>query len=89
MPTTRPRHMITESDRIAEALELAALKWPEHSEDRGALLRKILEIGLDSLSQSASQETSARLQQIAKAAGSMDGIWPKNWREELSQDWPA
>ena len=81
--------MITESDRIAEALELAALKWPEHSGDKGALLRKILEIGLDSLTQSASQETSARLQQIAKAAGSMDGTWPKNWREELSQDWPA
>lgn len=81
--------MITESDRIAEALELAALKWPEHSGDRGALLRKILEIGLDSLTQSASQETNARLQQIDKAAGSMDGVWPKNWREELSQDWPA
>lgn len=81
--------MITESDRIAEALELAAHRWPEHSGDRGALLRKILEIGLDSLVLMASQEADARLQQIANAAGSMDGVWPPNWREELRQDWPA
>ena len=81
--------MITESDRVAEALELAAARWPEHSGDRGALLRKVLEVGIESLSQAASQAMSNRLQHVSQVAGSMDKVWPENWRDELSEDWPA
>ena len=32
--------MVTETDEIAEALDDAALAWPELRGDRGALLRK-------------------------------------------------
>ena len=28
MPTTRPRHPVTETDEIADILDEAALKWP-------------------------------------------------------------
>lgn len=44
MPTTRPRHVVTESDEIAEVLDQAAKRWPTLS--RGQLLRRlVLEAG--------------------------------------------
>ena len=29
VPTTRPRHYVTETDELAAALDAAALRWPE------------------------------------------------------------
>ena len=49
MPTTRPRHMLTETDELAAALNDAAVAWPELRGDRGALLRKLVEAGRNSV----------------------------------------
>lgn len=32
MPTARPRHMLTETDEVADALRDAAHRWPEDRE---------------------------------------------------------
>lgn len=45
MHTLRARHTLTETDDLARALDDAALAWPELRGDRGALLRKLVEIG--------------------------------------------
>jgi len=89
MPTLRPRHMITESDRIAEALEAAAILWPDLGADRGLLLRKILETGADAIDQQVMARNENRRLAVAKSAGSLDGVWPANWRDELRDEWPA
>jgi hypothetical protein len=89
MPTTRPRHMITESDRIADALSVAETIWPELAHDRSALLRKILETGIDELQARVSQRRAARLAAVAESAGLFTDVWPANWREELRDEWPA
>lgn len=89
MPTTRPRHMITESDRIAEALKSAELLWPELRGDSSALLRKILETGMAEVQKSVATRAESRLGAISKAAGSLSGTWPSNWRDELRDEWPA
>ena len=89
MPTLRPRHMITESDRIAEALESAATLWPELGADRGLLLRKILETGAEAIEQQVRDRNESRRLAVAKSAGSLDGVWPANWRDELRDEWPA
>ena len=88
MPTTRPRHMITETDELSVALGNAAKIWPDLAGQRTLLLRKVLEVGIEAIEKEASQKSQGRLVSIQKLAGSMDGIWPKNWKEELAEDWP-
>ena len=88
MPTSRPRHMITETDQLSDALSEAAKIWPELSGQRTLLLRKVLEVGIESIEAQATKRTKSRLAKVQKLAGSMDGVWPANWRNELDQDWP-
>jgi hypothetical protein len=81
--------MITESDRIAEALEAASTIWPELESDRGLLLRKILETGAEAIEQQVRARNESRRTAVEKSAGSLDGVWPANWRDELRDEWPA
>jgi NAD-dependent DNA ligase len=80
--------MITETDQLATALNQAANLWPELSGQRTLLLRKILEVGIESIGEDTAKLTDARLANIQKLAGSMDDVWPSNWKEELAEDWP-
>lgn len=88
MPTSRPRHMITESDELGQALDHAARLWPELKDQRSQLLRKVLEVGISELLQEETGRRSQRLKQIKAMAGTMGDVWPANWREELANDWP-
>ena len=81
--------MITESDELSSALNIAATKWPELAGNRSSLLRKILEVGIESLVSSTEEAKMSRLGHINKIAGSMGDTWPANWKEELRADWPA
>jgi hypothetical protein len=45
MPTTRPRHLITETDQVAKALDDAARRWPEDRHSRARLLLHLVEEG--------------------------------------------
>jgi hypothetical protein len=81
--------MITETDQISRALGNAAKMWPELSGQRTLLLRKLLEVGIQTVEMDLDKDTAKRLAAIDKLAGSMDGVWPANWREELAEDWPA
>lgn len=42
-------HMITETDQLARAIDAAALGWPELADDRGALLRRLIGLGADTV----------------------------------------
>lgn len=81
--------MITESDRISEALEAASTLWPDLGADRGLLLRRILETGAEAIEQQVMARNENRRLAVAKSAGSLDGVWPANWRDELRDEWPA
>lgn len=83
MPTTRARHMVTETDDIAEALDDAALAWPELRGDRGALLRKLVEAGHASVHVDGGVHAL-----IAKAAGAATGAYPRGARADLLGEWP-
>lgn len=88
MPTARPRHMITETDELAKALEAAALLWPSERLSRSSLLRKVLEVGVEQVVQQAASARSSRLREIEKQAGSLSGVWPGGWLAELRDEWP-
>jgi hypothetical protein len=81
--------MITETDEISGALSQAAKIWPELAGQRTLLLRKLLEVGIQTIEMDLEKNTAQRIAAVEKLAGSMDGVWPANWREELVKDWPA
>lgn len=88
MPTARPRHMITETDELAKALEAAALLWPSERISRSSLLRKVLEVGVEEVVKQAASVKSSRMREIEKQAGSLSGVWPAGWLAELRDEWP-
>ncbi len=83
MPTTRPRHTLTETDEIAAALNDAAVAWPELRGDRGALLRKLVEAGRNSVHKGGGVRAL-----LAEASGAATGAYPRNARAELLAEWP-
>lgn len=89
MPTTRRRHAITETNDVAEALAAAAKHWPEDSERRAVLLRRLIEEGRRSLRAANDNDHRARLRAIDRTAGSLTGSYGDRYLEELREDWPA
>lgn len=80
--------MITESDQIAEAIELAAKLQPELKDDRADLLRYIIQRGIEALDNEKNEAAEARKKAIQEVAGSLSGLWPENWRELMRAEWP-
>jgi hypothetical protein len=87
MPTTRPRHTLTETDELAAALNDAALAWPELRGDRGALLRKLVEAGRNSVHDDRADQGGVRAL-LAEASGAATGAYPRGARAELLAEWP-
>jgi hypothetical protein len=89
MPTVRPRHAITETPEIAEALDDAAVVWPELRDDRTALLRKLIETGRLAAMRTAEERTTAVRRAIRDGAGAATGVYPRRAAAELKREWPA
>lgn len=87
MPTLRPRHMITETDEVQRALDLAATAWPDL--DRAKLLKRLLELGSASIAEQLKSSRSRRLSSLEAAKGALEEVWPDDWREESRLQWPT
>lgn len=88
VPTTRPRHVITETDAVARALDDAAQRWPEDADNRAALVRRLLEEGHRSIAEEQMARLLARREAVARSSGSMSGVYEPGYLEKLRQDWP-
>jgi hypothetical protein len=88
MPTTRARHMITETDEVEHALDEAALVWPDLHNDRGALLRRIIERGAESVHESREVRLAGRRAAIRETSGMLSGVYPPNAAQLLKEEWP-
>lgn len=90
MPTTRPRHMVTETDDVVRALDAAAHVWPDAS--RAELVRRLLVAGADAIAaggaETQARARSARLRALDEVAGIMTGVYPAAAREHLRDEWP-
>lgn len=75
---------LTEPEPIANALEDAALVWPELRGDRGALLRKLVDAGRASVHTNGGAKALIR-----NAAGAVSGTYPGDARAELPSEWPV
>ncbi len=79
MPTTRPRHSVTETDEISEILDEASRKWSDVP--RAKLIRLIM---LDWVA--SGRSPTSRSQARAVLEGSLPG---SSVLYDRSQDWPA
>lgn len=80
--------MITESDALAKAIDDAARLWPEDKDERAELLRRLIDRGIESVEAEFNEQIEARRKAVMEVAGSLSGIWPANWREEMRAGWP-
>jgi hypothetical protein len=89
MPTTRPRHVITESDEVKLALDAAAARWPEDAGSRSRLLLRLVREGHEHLEAVEQSALEARLAALLAHHGQLTGMFPQGYLTELRDDWPA
>jgi hypothetical protein len=89
VPTTRPRHLITETDRVAEALDDAAQHWPDDRGSRAKLIVHLVQKGHQALLREADERRNARLTAIRRSRGAFTGSYESDYLQRLREDWPA
>jgi hypothetical protein len=88
MPTTRPRHVITETPPVARALDDAARRWPADSGNRARLLLRLVEEGHKAVIDRRERLTRERRAVVARTSGALTGVYGEGYLRELRQDWP-
>ena len=88
MTTTLHRYSITETAEVAHGIAIAATTWPELQNDRGALLRKLIALGIETAEDRRARKIDERRAAIRKYAGSAKGVYPPNAAELLKSEWP-
>lgn len=84
MPTTRPRHQITETDDIGAAIDLAARRWPD--EARSDLVRRLILNGAQALAESPIERT-LEIETALQSLASLGDAYPPGYLDRLRADW--
>lgn len=87
MPTTRPRHVVTESDELAEALDEAARRWPELS--RGQLVVRLALEAHRTAEATRRHRSQRRRQALARHGGACTGCYGPGDLQALRDEWPG
>jgi DNA-binding transcriptional regulator YhcF (GntR family) len=87
MPTTRPRHFVTETDDLAVALDAAARRWPDLS--RPQLLVRLALEGDHAAQQAQQERRQRRLAAVRQHSGILTGAYGPDYLHKLREDWPA
>ena len=88
MPTTRPRHVITETDDVARALDDAARRWPSERANRRKLLLRLMEEGHRAIGDHNESSGAARRAALARTSGALTGSYGADYLKDLRADWP-
>jgi hypothetical protein len=86
MPTTRPRHLVTETDDLAAALDEAAQVWPDLS--RAQLVVRLALEGHRSALAEHSRRRERRLAALRANSGAVTGTYGSGYLKGLRADWP-
>ena len=87
MPTTRPRHQVTETPAIARALDLAAKTWPQDT--RAQLIVRVLKVGSDALERSQLASIEAHRRAVRSSSGKYAGAFGTDYLRQIRKDWPV
>jgi hypothetical protein len=88
MPTTRPRHVITETEQVVRALDDAARRWPADGGNRAKLLAHLVEEGHRAVISQLERDASARRDGVTRTRGVLTGAYGDGYLAELREDWP-
>jgi len=89
VPTKRARHVITETDQLARALDLAAGLWPAERGSRTKLLLRLVQQGRLAIEEDHHRYVAERRQAVAGTSGALTGAYGSTYLGELRQDWPS
>jgi hypothetical protein len=87
MPTARQRHMITETDEVAGALDAMLNELPVGT-TRADALRALLMRGVQAQQNEHLALAAKRSATIARLGTKFAETWPANWRETALEEWP-
>lgn len=87
MPTARPRHFVTETDDLAEALDAAAPLWPGLS--RAQLLVRLALEGHRAAQRANDDRRRRRLAALHRHSGILTGAYGPGYLQRLHDEWPA
>jgi len=82
VPTVRPRHLLTETDDVAAAIDAAAARYPGAS--RADVLRRLVELGAAVVE----HDREERRRLVASRAGRHRSTWTADERRALAEEWP-
>jgi hypothetical protein len=85
MPTTRPRHQVTETPAVAHAIDLAARRWP--GEPRSKLLLRLVDMGGAALEQGMGDAARQRQEAIRASSGKYAKAFSTDYLADLRRDW--
>jgi hypothetical protein len=88
MPTTRPRHVVTETDNVARALDDAARRWPAEKDNRAKLLLHLVEEGHRAVIEQQDEANARREDAVARTSGALTGAYDDVYLARLREDWP-
>lgn len=88
MPTTRPRHVVTETDKVARALDDAARRWPAEKANRAKLLLHLVEEGHRAVIDQQDEANARRQHAVARTSGTLTGAYDDDYLARLREDWP-
>ena len=87
MPTTRPRHLVTETDELARALDAAAERWPGLSRPQ-LLVRLALEADVADR-RARENRRQRRLAAVRRHSGVLTGTYGPDYLAGFRDEWPA
>jgi hypothetical protein len=88
VPTSRRRHVITETDQVAAALDDAARRWPQEHGNRPRLLLRLLEEGHRAVTTQRQEFAGSRRRAIATTSGALTDAYDEDYLDRLREDWP-
>jgi len=88
MPTIRPRHVITETDDVAKALDDAAECWPAERGNRRQLLLRLVQEGHRAMTGREEAGAAHRRDAVARTSGVLTGVYGPDYLSRLRADWP-
>lgn len=84
VPTSKPRHQLTETDDIAAALDLAAERWP--SDSRSDLARRLILLGAQSVA-AGPIERAVEIELALQSLTALADDYPLGYLDDLRRDW--
>ncbi|HUZ77984.1 MAG TPA: hypothetical protein VMV93_10440 [Chloroflexota bacterium] len=89
MPTIHPRHTLSETRAIAEALNDAAQHWPADAHSRSKLLLHLIDEGHQAVLKARQRALIERREAVTRTSGALTGAYGTEYLARLRQDWPA